>query len=370
MSPAVPARVRALSFHAGYRCRDSGVCCSSGWDIPAEGVRSCVVAHDTTRRTAAGQLVLRHDPAGRCVFLEGPAGATRCAVHRQFGPGALPSACRQFPRVALLTPVGVSVTLSHYCPTAAGLLFEDPGSPTRIVEDAAAFPPDWPYEGLDARQALPPLLRPGVLMSWAAHERWEAHAVAVLTAGDAPEAALARLAAEAENARRWTPADGDFERFFERVLDAGHRREPSPAPAVTDLDAWDLVASTVPSASPRPGRPDAAANAEAGGLVAAGWPSLDAPIGRWLAAKAFGSWLALQGEGLRTTIRGLHLALAVLRAEAASGCAQAGRPLDAALLRAAVGRADLLLLHLADPAALAARAGGCERSQTAATRRA
>ena len=47
----------------------------------------------------------------------------RCAVHRQLGRETLPSACRDFPRVVTLTPLGVSITLSHYCPTAAGMLF-------------------------------------------------------------------------------------------------------------------------------------------------------------------------------------------------------------------------------------------------------
>jgi hypothetical protein len=44
-----------------------------------------------------------------------------------------------------------------------------------------------------------------------------------------------------------------------------------------------------------------------------------------------------------------RVALGVLRAEAVRGCAEAGRTLDAALLEQAVRRADLLLVHLADP---------------------
>ncbi len=94
------------------------------------------------------------------------------------------------------------MTLSHYCPTAAGMLFpcqsEELGSPgdeesagprgsgdpaLRIVEDPPAFPADWPWEGLDARDALPPLLRPGVLMDWPSLERWERFAVSVLGRG-------------------------------------------------------------------------------------------------------------------------------------------------------------------------------------------
>ena len=56
---------------------------------------------------------------GRCVFHD-PAG--RCAIHSALGHDALPLACRQFPRVSVTDPRGVSVTLSHYCPTAAALL--------------------------------------------------------------------------------------------------------------------------------------------------------------------------------------------------------------------------------------------------------
>jgi hypothetical protein len=94
--------------------------------------------------------------------------------------------------------------------------------------------------------------------------------------------------------------------------------------------------------------------------VAPSWPTLARPARRWLAAKAFASWLALQGEGLRTTVVGLRVALGVLRAEAARGCAEAGRALDADLLKEAIRRADLLLVHLADPEALACRLSRCE----------
>ena len=33
---SVTSAVYALSIHADYRCRHSGVCCSSDWDIPVE----------------------------------------------------------------------------------------------------------------------------------------------------------------------------------------------------------------------------------------------------------------------------------------------------------------------------------------------
>ena len=56
-----------------------------------------------------------------CVFYTGaPEGG--CAWQSALGHDALPLACRQFPRIALLTPCGVSLTLSNYCPTARALL--------------------------------------------------------------------------------------------------------------------------------------------------------------------------------------------------------------------------------------------------------
>jgi len=333
-------------------------------------------------------VILRTNGAGECVFLDPRrARSGSCTVHRDLGETALPSACRHFPRVVTLTPLGVSVTLSHYCPTAAGLLLVTPrssvtpgdeesaGSPNthdpalRIVEAPPAFPAEWPWEGLDAREALPPLLRPGVLMDWPSLERWERFAVSVLAEEDrSPEAALDVLAAAAEKARRWTSPHGPFAPFFEGVL-ALSPQEPAPAlsfrgPSVAPGDeesagagmtgAWQLVADCVPRGAALPPTPEGL-GAAAEQWMAPAWPALALPIRRWLAAKAFASWVALQGQGLRTTVAFLHVALGVLRAEAARASSEAGRPVDAALLQEAVRRADLLLVHLADPEALARR---------------
>jgi Fe-S-cluster containining protein len=413
-------RVRALSIHADYCCRDTGACCASGWDIPVEpepekSIRRALLA-GTLRpfergergapgpsiehafRTVPGlphgaQVVLAPEVSGRCVFLEGAGGRSRCAVHHRLGEGALPSACRQFPRVVTLTPLGVSVTLSHYCPTAASLLFRHviprdsdspgpegsagpPGPHLRVVEDPPAFPPSWPWEGLDARDALPPFLRPGVLMTWPGLERWERFAVSVLgEEGRSPEEALGALTDAAERARRWTPERGEFEGHFERALERPLERALAPGveregqafhgalrngsrntrdPARWGSRAWHLLASCIPDRALLPPVPEGLETADTR-WVAPAWPALGRPIRFWLATKAFASWLVLQGEGLRTAVLGLRVALGVLRAEAARGCAEAGRTLDAELLKEAVRRADLLLVHLADPEALARR---------------
>jgi Fe-S-cluster containining protein len=428
VTSAAGRRVRVLSFHAGYRCRSTGACCSSGWDIPVEpqaeahlrdalasgalrvpdpAATSIRPRPDAPRgadcfRAVPGlphgaRVVLAASPSGRCAFLDGD---SRCAVHGQLGPEALPSACRDFPRVVTLTPLGVSISLSHYCPTAAEMLFppaaprnasavtlrdsglpgpDGPavtlrdsglpgpeGSAIAILENPPGLPPSWPYEGLDARDAVPPLLRPGVLMDWPSLERWEAFAISIL--GDhrrSPESALDLLDAAAEQAGRWTPADGPFEEYFVSSLrgaasgpgdvkggSLARRRAPS---TLGMTEAWDFVAQCVPHrAALLPRAPRGLEDADRR-LVAPAWSSLGLPVRRWLAAKAFASWVVLQGDGLRTTVLGLRVALGVLRAEASRGCAEASRVLDAELLKAAVRRADLLLVHLADPEALARR---------------
>ena len=121
------------------------------------------------------------------------------------------------------------------------------------------------------------------------------------------------------------------------------------------------MAETVPHRALLPAAPEGLGDAD-DRWVEPAWPSLARPVRRWLAAKAFASWLALQGEGLRTAVIGLRVALGVLRAEATRGCAEAGRALDPELLKEAIRRADLLLVHLADPEALARRLSRSESS--------
>jgi hypothetical protein len=123
--------------------------------------------------------------------------------------------------------------------------------------------------------------------------------------------------------------------------------------------AWQFVANCVPRGAPLPPSPESLGGADEQ-WVAPAWSAFSRPIRRWLATKAFASWVALQGEGLRTTVALLRVALGVLRAEAARGSAEASRLLDADLLLDAIRRADLLLVHLADPEALARRLGRCE----------
>ena len=107
--------VRVLSTHAGYHCRHSGACCTSGWPIPIERDALAGLRHALDRRVVvpvapAGQRLFEFPPdappdtpailnssQGRCVFFrQSPAG--HCSIQAQLGPRAVPLACRQFPR--------------------------------------------------------------------------------------------------------------------------------------------------------------------------------------------------------------------------------------------------------------------------------
>jgi Fe-S-cluster containining protein len=354
--------IRVLSLHADYACRRSGQCCTAGWPIAAEPrveravagamregrLRLPMAAPFVRAEGTDAPAILALDVRGRCVFFE-EGTPHACAIHRQLGQEMLPLACRQFPRVSLLTPRGVSLTLSHYCPTAASLLFRDDRG-LEIVEDAPAFPPGGDYEGLDARGALP-LLRPGVFLDWDAHRLWEEHAVRVLAREDlAPEAALARLERDAAAAAAWQPGEGALVDHIGRVAAAPQASTAAPVtPLAAALEGWSLVAGCVPAGVARPPLP--AADVLAGGeaALAAAWPAHARTIRRYLAAKAFASWCGVQGDGLRTAVAFLRVALDTLRVEAAGAAAASQRPLDGAMLKEAIRASDLLLVHLADP---------------------
>src|SRR5262245_28724951 len=130
-SPAV----FALSIHADYRCRHSGLCCSTGWDVPIElpiyrTLQEAVASGRLRQHAAARHLapfvvepdlpddaaaMLERTDGGQCVFLD--RGTNLCIVHRDLGEQALPATCRHFPRLALRDGRGIFITLSHYCPT-------------------------------------------------------------------------------------------------------------------------------------------------------------------------------------------------------------------------------------------------------------
>ncbi len=381
-----------LSCHAHYACAHSGACCRSGWPLPVDArvvplVDAAIMQGRV--RTVDGNPRWLHESAeapgdvvgvfrlaaSACVFHVPHASAggphaddsRHCAVHAALGHEALPASCQHFPRVCLIDARGVRVTLSHYCPTAAAMLFDHDG-PVEIVRGPAAVPGTPVPEGLDARDELPPRLTPGVLMDLDALSAWEQVLVQTLAGADAPGGtpaeALARLRAYADRLAQWTPGDdtslsdaiaglraGDA---FGANATASAKRGSDGGPYRLERQrrAMRIVAQAcrVPWTWPAPPADLDDVDRE---FVAPQWPVFGPLVRRYLAAKAFGTWVMYQADATRGLVRWLQLAHDVLRVEAGRACGTAKRPLDRDLLLLAVRQSDLLLLHYADSLAVA-----------------
>ncbi len=334
-----------LNFHLPYRCRHSLACCSSGWPIPIERDRATKVereivagrvhplqtpwltAADDAPAEIAGYLTVKGDH--RCVFLRLPNVGSRlpdagselpAAGSRLPDPGSCsiyptrPLSCVHFPYVCLIDQRGVHVTLSHYCPTAASLLFEHDG-PIEIVEGPPPIPGLEIPEGLDAREALPPLASPERLMTVDEFSLWEREAV---------------LETGAKSARGARGAKGI---------------------SLADLTLFEAACNAVPSPLSWPAMPDDLER-HWSELVVPAWESFAPVIDRYLAAKLFASWAAYLGDGTQAILREVEIALAVLKVEATRQCLRTARLLDVALLKEAIRQSDLLLMHYADRAQL------------------
>src|SRR4029079_14704402 len=132
-----------------------------------------------------------------------------------------------FPRVVLHDARGTFISLSHFCPTAAGLLFDHDGAwPAATLRDAPLTLTDvGPLDGLDARDAWPPLLRPGVMMDLESYGAWERLGVEVLTReGIAPDVSLDSLASATPRIASWSP--GGATPLLPSVRDAFVRLAP------------------------------------------------------------------------------------------------------------------------------------------------
>jgi hypothetical protein len=363
ISPTVQMPVRSLSIHADYRCRHSGKCCSTNWDVPVElpvyrTLSDALASGMLKTAPTAGDLppfilgpdlpddtaaMFERTDAGQCVFLD--TSSHLCIVHRDLGVDALAATCRHFPRVAVHDPRGTFVALSHFCPTAAATLFRD-DVPLTIVEEPPAFPPA-DYEGLDVTaDDLPPLLHPRMLMDLDAYNAWERHMVArCVEVARSPESVLATLARDARLLAQWQPGRVTLADTIGQLppefVDAG------PA---TDLERsleWFHEAMTAVPEEFRP-EPDEDGLSQAfADYVRSEWPAFHAPLNRYIAAKAFATWTAYQGRGVATIVRGIEVAVALVRVEAARQCRDGGRRLDAGLLLEAFRSADFILNHLA-----------------------
>lgn len=356
-------QVFSLSIHADYRCRHSGSCCSADWDVPVElpvyrllsDAMTAGRLHVATSSAVTPPFIiepglpdnaaamLERTETGHCVFFERH--SHLCVVHRDLGETSLPATCRHFPRVSLRDVRGTFVSLSHFCPTAASMLFRRDVA-LAIERTPKAFPAE-DYEGLTVAEGdLPPLLHPGMLMDLEGYSAWESHMVARCADPQAsPESVLATLARDVGILRGWRPGPislADAVRSLPRAI--------VEARAPADLDGSLLRHRDAMAAVPEDLQPPA----DEHGLdeaycrwVHPAWPDAQTPVKQFIAAKAFASWTAYQGRGVATIVRGLEAAVALVRVEAARQCRNENRPLDAALLLEAFRSADFILNHLA-----------------------
>ena len=350
-------RAFCLTIHAQYQCRHAGACCHE-WTIPAEPqVVELVERHGLRPSGMNGPLFVSsgkpdREPAmdvakgdnGRCVFFEqDPAGS--CVIHREAGAGALPSACRHFPRKFLRDGRGTFVSLSHFCPTAASLLL-DP-QPLGIVEAVPPLVLQDPIEGLDAREALPPLLRPDVLCDLEGYDAWEREAIAVLADPDLDcDEALDRIASATERVRRWRPGGRSLAEHVRAAFAVREDCAASPS-----LPAEELLAllRSLTAGIPR----EAADRGDAHERAAAALRDHDLAMKNYVAARLFANWIAYQGRGLRSIVQWARAAAALVRHHAAERALRTARVPGRDDFIDAVRRADLLLLHGIDTQAFA-----------------
>jgi hypothetical protein len=334
----VAARIFSLSVHADYACRHSGACCTAGWSIPVEPALRHLLPVE----------VLHPAADGACPEYDG--GARRCRVHGAHGETMLPASCYHFPRRALTDQRGTFVSLTHFCPTAAWQLFRDDVA-LAILEDPPAFPRSRNYDPLDGRDEWAPLLRPTVLFDFESYSRWERYLVDTLAIAQPAPAALQQIAEAAERLRVWSPAAGPIAAHVEATLGKPCERATEGTWALYRSFAapasFESILDTIPDGLARPDMP-ADIDATLAACVEPAWARFSTPVRRYLAAKAFGSWSAYQGRGVRTLVAELVASEMVVRVEAARGCGAVGRRLDEPLLHEAIRQADRLLMHLAD----------------------
>ena len=304
-----------LRLHAGYRCRHVGACCRADWEIPAQAHVLEAVEVESLRASEGARRLLdelergidvrvprRAD--GTCLFFE-PGATGSCAIHREAGEDALPTACRHFPREVLVNGRGTFVSLSHYCPTAAALLTTPSALDT--VEARAPLRLVGPIDGLDVR-------------TW--------------TPGDGSLAAAVDAAFRSQTGVR----SGS-----DRGQTAARPRAHFLASAFAPLVAQHIPHEASPVADyERTWQP-----------LAEGCPAVELVAKNYVAARLFANWIAYQGQGLRTVVEWLRTCHSVLRNEMALHSMASGRATSVDEAVAAAGRADLLLVHTIDSAAFA-----------------
>jgi hypothetical protein len=357
-----------LDVHVRYQCQHSGACCDS-WSVPAEPATvEIVTASGVRRRGAEGPLFLpsvgaggaqswmvARDPAGGCVFFDWNARGS-CVIHRDVGMEALPAACRHFPRIVLHDSRGTLISLSHFCPTAAAMLLNR--ADLSIVEARPPLRLASAMEGLDAADALPPLLRPGLLSDIEAYDAWERAGIATFACSAAGyTACLDRVASATEFIRRWDPTQGALlgrvrSAFADEISRGGDFSQSSAIDRVARLTAGSAGEDLSPLQNFEEAWVQTISEADVE------W--FERGMKNYLAARLFGNWIAYQSQGLRSIVEWLRTCAAVVRHFLVRRVLGSGLPATPQDFIEAVRAADLLLLHVLDSGSFARDAAALE----------
>lgn len=221
--------------------------------------------------------------------------------------------------------------------------------PLAVVDAEPPLALDEPIEGLDATDALPPLVRPGLLSDLEGYDAWERNCIAVCAREDLSwRQALDAIAAATETARAWEPGRRTM---ADEVASAFADPRPAPDAAAEKRAAKTaelLVADRLPDFSAVPAmtaNPDGDSGATCDTLN-----DFDRAMKNYLAARVFANWIAYQGRGLRSVVEWLRTCAALV-------ALHAGRSDISAEARfvEAVRSSDHLMLHVVDTTALARR---------------
>ena len=311
---------------------------------PVRAVGELFVHSQSTKATQP-EVAIAKDERGICIFRE----HRRCTLHVVGGEAMLPTACRHYPRILRRDATQTALTLSHYCPTAAALLLT-PDS----LEVTTARPPleiHEPLDGLDARGALPPLLHPHMLMDAAGYAAWEEAVVSAFARETSPGAGLAWIGSATDHLRQWNPGCGPLDIAITSAFGSTNGAGPPPT---WMLQLLPLVRSLNKGA----------VTLDDDEHLDARWMAIapeDARVVRnYLAARAFGNWIAYQGRGLRSVVAWLSACHDVLRLLACRAAEERGSRVLADDLVEAARHADYVMLHTVDSQAFAHAVAGIE----------
>jgi len=293
--------------------------------------------------------IVQRDAGGDCVFFDRQGGRL-CVIHRDLGSDALPSACRHFPRKVVIDPRGTLISLTHFCPTAAATLLT-PGT-LSIVDALPPLKLDPPIEGLDARNALPPLVRPGLLCDLEGYDAWERSGLAVFARSDLHFATCIDIVAAAtESIRGWSPGGESLAMRVAAGFQAACGSHATPgwsASRAIERVRFLTMGQVGDDLLPVEGF-DNKWNDYPGRRI--DW--FNDGMKNYLGSRLFANWIAYQGRGLRTIVEWLRTCAAVVGHELLRRTNDSTSPPDPRTFIEAVRGADLLLLHVLDSASFA-----------------